>query len=105
MTQEQHDALAAAIAAAKEGLAAAGDDYENMLVRTTPSSDAANSFTASLTLSEQYGTKAGAKQATKGNGTYAKTGDADATAAAALACVATIAGAAAIAARRRQRDE
>ena len=105
MTQEQHDALAAAIAAAKEGLAAAGDDYENVLVRTTPSSDAANSFTASLALSEQYGTKAGAKQATKSNGTYAKTGDADATAAAALACVATIAGAAAIAARRRQRDE
>ncbi len=104
MTQAQYDDLAAAVAAAKEGLAAAGSDYENVLVRTTPSSSSVSSLISAIAFDEQYGTNAGVKQATKGNGTYAKTGDSDATAAAALACVATIAGAAAIAARRRRNE-
>ncbi len=109
MTQEQYDSLAAAIDAAKEGLAAAGDDYENVLVRSTPSSGSVSSLIAAIAFDEQHGVKAASaadnNKVTKGNGAYAKTGDAATSVAAALACVATIAGVAAIAARRRQRDE
>ncbi len=115
MTQEQYDALSAAIAAAKEKLEAAGD-YENELANTTPSSDEVAEAISAIAFEEQHGTKDSGKPSpqgngdnqdgnkAKGNGTYAKTGDIAANAAAALACVATIAGATAIAARRRQRD-
>ncbi len=112
ITQEQYDSLKAALATAEAMLEDAGD-YTNQLstiAAGTPDSDDVLSMAAKLAVNSQPGTKVvpaadnNSSKATKGNGTYAKTGDAATSAAAAIACVATIAGAAAIAARRRQRD-
>ena len=109
VTQEQYDALKAALATAEAMLADAGNysDKLSTIAAGTPQSDSVIAATANLAVNSQAGTKAAVVNTntkTKGNGTYAKTGDAATSAAAAFACVATIAGAAAIAARRRQRD-
>ena len=106
MTQEQYDALAAAIADAEAQLALAGSDYKTKLANTTPTSDTVKSATASLALTSQKGTmKAASADAPADSKTStAKTGDGVATAGAgALACLTGAAAVAAIARRKQLR--
>lgn len=56
LTQEQHDAAAAAIEQARAVLAQAGD-YKNELANTTPTSDEVNAATETLSVDVQPGTK------------------------------------------------
>ncbi len=118
MTQEQHDALAAAVAAAKEALEADSNHFA-----TTPSSQKAAELTAALAFKDQMGTKAAGGQgsgsdagnakktasasadagARAGSGLIAETGDAGSPAAAgALLGTGAVAVAAAAATRRRR---
>jgi C1A family cysteine protease len=106
MTQEQYDALAAAIADAEAQLALAGSDYKTKLANTTPTSDTVKSATASLTLTSQKGTMKAASADTPADSktSTAKTGDGVTTAGAgALACLAGAAAVAAIARRKQLR--
>jgi C1A family cysteine protease len=115
MTQEQYDALSAAVADAEAQLALAGSDYKTTLANTTPTSDKVTSATASLDLSAQKGSlkatngeqpadsKAAADKAASSTGA-AKTGDVVTIAVAvAAACMAAAAAVAAVARRRRVR--
>ncbi len=78
MTQEEYDALSAAVAAGQELLDAAGaTTYRTVLANTTPGSDEVNQATTSLTFEAHAGTRkaqqAGEKDAGKQDGT-AKSG-------------------------------
>ena len=78
MTQAEHDALEAAIAAAKEQLELAGDDYARTLIGTTPGQQTVDDAIASLAWDAKQGTSAaggtgGSGAASKGK--LAATGD------------------------------
>ncbi len=79
ITQEQHDALAAAVEEAEAQLALAGSDWRTTLANTTPTSDAVNAATASLTADVHYAAGAAAdadSAARPEKGKLAATGDA-----------------------------
>ena len=114
MTQEQYDALSAAVADAEAQLALAGSNYKTTLANTTPTSDAVTNATDSLAFSTQQGTmkaasaktpaspKANDNNAVDNTTSTAKTGDfTPIAAAAALACLGAAAAVAALARRRR----
>ena len=115
MTQDQCDALSAAVAQAEEQLALAGSDYRNELLNTTPSSETVGNATASLKFDVQHGSKKsdgatptpasnGGKSGKAGKGDFVKTGDSAVDAAVVLACLIVAAGAvcaAGVAYRRR----
>ncbi len=78
MTQEQYDALKAAIADAEAQLALAGTNYRSELLNTTPSSEVVGNAISSLAFEAQYGTKGsvdGADNADNAKSHSAKTGD------------------------------
>ena len=78
MTQEQYDALKAAITDAEAQLALAGTNYRTELLNTTPSSEVVGNAISSLSFEAQYGTKGsadGADNADNAKSHSAKTGD------------------------------
>ncbi|MDO4289722.1 MAG: lectin like domain-containing protein [Eggerthellaceae bacterium] len=105
VTQDAYDALAAAIAHARELLAGAGDNFTTVLLSTTPGQADAE---ATLTALEQQlaafnGTAADGSGATDGS-LLAKTGDSAHGAATAAAALAALAGAVAITQVSRRRS-
>ena len=90
MTQEQKDALSAALAEAQAKLELAGSDYRNTLANTTPSSVEANEAIRSLALDLSYG---GAKSNIAAKGAMPATGDAASSVVLVLACMVAAAGA------------
>ncbi len=106
MTQDEHDALAAAIEAAEEQMELAGEGYATTLASTTPAQQAVDDALSALTWDAKPGTMATAdggdaqgNAATKGK--LAKTGD-PAALVLAIALGAAACGAAALAARRKR---
>ncbi len=89
MTQSEYDALAAAVANAKEQLALAGSDFRTTVALNTPSSDTVADAMDALAVSAHDGTKQAAAEASADEATSAdaekvktaKTGDAAGTAA------------------------
>ena len=71
ITQEQYDALSAAIAQAEEQLSLAGSNYKTTLLNTTPNSESVLNATSALQVSAQNGTKGVASN----SGDFVKTGD------------------------------
>ncbi len=72
MTQKEYDELKAAVAAAKEQLALAGESYSTKLVSTTPTQGSVDSAISSL----NWTSKTGAYADASSKGTLAATGDA-----------------------------